>query len=179
MTSLLTWRSCLRGDVGALQVFTCTEFRPPRGLKTWPPPGDHPGWWEYEVQGSIRRLQPRGPVSRFVRLGFDHEGLAAVSVWQELDGPAEVEWQLGAVAARLRHKGGGYADELCRDTFDELTAHALEAGVNSVKITGRVWEENRASQTMCRRHGLRHVNNTKMPGVQVWHRELPVGHISD
>jgi hypothetical protein len=78
-----------------------------------PPRGDHPGWWEFEVQSRIRALRPANLLpGRWVRFGFDSEGLAAVTVVQELDGPAEVEWELGAVAQRLGHKGGGYADEL-------------------------------------------------------------------
>jgi RimJ/RimL family protein N-acetyltransferase len=119
-------------------------------------------------------MKARFAAGHWARLGFDEEGLAAVTVVQELDGPAEVEWQFGAVALRLRHKGGGYADELCRETFDELTVRAIEAGLNAVKITALVYEENRPSQAMCRRHGFVHVSNTASPGVQVWHRLLPV-----
>ncbi|MCZ2857827.1 hypothetical protein [Blastococcus sp. VKM Ac-2987] len=121
----------------------------------------------------MRALAPEFSAGRYVRLGYDSEGLGAVSVVQELDGPAEVEWEFGAVALRLRGKGGGYADEMCRDVFDQLTARAIEAGISNVKIIGYVYEENHASQKMNRRHGMRHVSNGG-PGVQVWQRNLPV-----
>ncbi len=74
---------------------------------------------------------------------------------------------------RLRRKGGGYADEMCRDLFDELTARAMQEGVPAVRVIGYVWEENRPSQELLRRNGFLHTDQAG-EGVQFWERDLPV-----
>lgn len=106
-------------------------------------------------------------------VGYDDVGLAAVSVYREEDGPRVVELSLMALALRLRRKGGGYADEMCRVTLDALTARAVDKGVPEVRVLGYVFEDNHPSQEMCRRHGLRHTDMAG-EGVQVWSRRIPV-----
>lgn len=117
----------------------------------------------------IRALRPPSSKSPFrMRVGEDAEGLAAVSYYQELDGPSDIDLIVGAVATRLRGKGGGYADEMLEDTLDSITARALAEEVRGVRIAGRIYEANRASQDMCRRAGFRHTGDTAAPGVQIW-----------
>lgn len=177
MTGLLRWESGQRRHVGDLQLFECTSFKPPRVLRGWPP-HNLPDWWEYEVQQEIRSFRPPLGRGRHLWLGYDDEGLAAVITWQELDGPAEVELEYGAVALRHRRVGGGYADELSQVLFDEVTARAIEGGVAAVSMTAYVWNQNRPSQALCRRMLFAHVAEAA-PGVQVWHRELLVGALED
>ncbi len=173
--SLLNWEDAHRGHISDLKGFQATYFTKPKGLRgsAWPPRHLR-GWWEYEVQQDLRALEPpRQPGPRLVRVGCDLEGLGAVSVALELDGPAEVEWEYGAIALRLRRQGGGYADEMCRDLFDQLTARAVEAQVLEIRIVGYVWHENRPSQEMLRRNGFLHTDAAG-DGVQFWERYLLV-----
>lgn len=168
---LLAWQDGSAGHRGALQTFTCTTFKPPSRLRSWPPL-HLKDWWEYEVQLKLRDLRPPCGHGRHVRLGFDGSELGAVSYLEELDGPGLVEMALGAVALPLRHKGGGYADEMFRDSLDVLTGRAVEASVPEVVVVGYIFEANRPSQELCRRHGFQHVGSGG-DGVQMWQMRLP------
>lgn len=174
MSSLLTWQAAARGHIEDLNHFVCTDFVKPKGMrgKDWPP-RHLPRWWEWEVQQELRDLHPPAARGRVIRVGYDDVGLAAVAVAQELDGPSEVEWEYGAIALRLRRKGGGYADEMCRELFDELTLRALQEDLAAVRVVGYVWEENRPSQALLRRSGFLHTDQAG-EGVQFWEQELLV-----
>ncbi len=119
----------------------------------------------------VRGLQLPLGLPMHVLIGENDEGIAAVSCYEELDGPELVQLRFMAVAWRLRHKGGGYADEMFRETLDAITARALEQGAPVVEISGRVWPENAPSQAMCRRNGLLHYE-TYPTGVQKWANTL-------
>lgn len=153
-------------------MFTCT-VPPTRKSRETNWQMQHPRFWEFEVQQFIRALRPPRPDSPHkLRVGADAEGLAAVSYYEELDGPSDIYLHVGAVATRLRGKGGGYADEMIEDTLDAITAAAFAAGVTEVRVAGRIYESNRPSQEMVRRAGFRHVGNTQAPGVQIWSLDL-------
>ena len=167
MTFLLDWQEGARGHTGDLNTFTCTDFKPRSRERTW---RTRHGWWEFEVQSRIRDLRPPCRGSSFLRLGYDGVGLAAACLVEELDGPSLVEMSLGAIALRLRHKGGGYADEMMSDALDIVTTRALAARVVEVLAIGHVWEDNAASQALCRRHGFVHTGVDG--GVQQWSMRL-------
>lgn len=75
--------------------------------------------------------------------------------------------RVGAIAVRHRHKGGGYADEMFRDSLDLVTENAAAMEVREVTVVGHVWEANRPSQDLCRRHGFIHTGDGGK-GVQQW-----------
>jgi RimJ/RimL family protein N-acetyltransferase len=104
-------------------------------------------------------------------VGLDSDGIAAVSYFEELDGPGNVSLMYMAVAERLRFKGGGFADEMASVTVDSILARGFEVGVASITLSAHVWEENEASQKMCRRLGLIHTGMFS-PGAQVWGQEI-------
>lgn len=169
MSGLLDWQDGHTGHIPDLHAFVCTAFKPRPRERTW---RSRDGWWEYEVQSRIRDLRPPYRAGCFLRLGYDGDGLAAVSYVEEIDGPDILEMALGAVALRLRHKGGGYADEMFADALDIITTRALAAQVVEVLLLGRVWEQNAPSQALCRRHGFGHTGDVGK-GVQQWSRYLP------
>lgn len=171
MTSLLSWHFGTHAHRSDLPAFQCTDVRPKPREREWRK--FTPGWWEYEVQSRVRALRPPYRTDSFLLVGYDDVGLAAVSFVQELAGPDVVEAELGAVATRLRNKGGGYADELIRETLDALTERALEQQVPEVLVVGHVYELNGPSQALCRRHGFVHTG-AGAEGVQQWTKVLPV-----
>lgn len=157
MSGLLTWRAATQQDRGELQHFTCTE-EPTKSHQ--PPYSVHRRQYEHDVQCWIRgQLGPAAPCRppRYLELGTDAEGIGAVAWYEETDGPAEVFLRLMAVHCRLRNRCGGYADEMVEHVLDRVTARAVETDTRDVAVTGHVDENNRASQAMCRRAGLRHV----------------------
>lgn len=170
--SLLNWRDARPEHRRELCVFTCTTPPIPKSRATnWQV--THPKLWEFEAQQMIRALEaPGAGSSHHLRVGEDDEGLAAVSYFEFLDGPAYVDLIVGGIATRLRGKGGGYADEMMEDTLDVITVAALGARVQEVRIEGRIFEENHHSQEMCRRAGFRHTDDTGAPGVQIWSLNL-------
>lgn len=108
MSGLLRWEDGEARHIRDLQQFTCTAFKPAPRERNW---RTRDGWWEFEVQSRIRDLRPPYCGGAFLRVGYDDRGLAAAFFVEELAGPDVVEMALGAVALRLRSKGGGYADE--------------------------------------------------------------------
>lgn len=124
----------------------------------------------------IRRCRP--PLRRpglTLLTGWRDGGLKAVSQYQELDGPEEVEIEFMGIALDARFLGGGVADEMWKETFDSITEAALTAGVEETQITSYIYERNAASQKLARRMRLRHVGEGG-PGVQQWQRVLFHGH---
>lgn len=103
----------------------------------------------------------------FMLVGRDRHGIGAVAFWEELDGPAQVEFRVGAVASRYRNRGGGWADEMFTKVLDEVTTKAMEHGVHVVELVTWVHEDNRASQRMCGRFNLRQVQQ-RDDGYQRW-----------
>jgi hypothetical protein len=169
VSGLLAWRPGLHSDRQALQTFRCTDSpvkskRPPFTLK-------HPSMWEYKVQQYVRTLQPKYAPPVYLLLGFDSLGLAGVSFYEELDGPSDVFLRSMAIHMRLRHKGGGYADEMFEQTFDAISTRAIETATPAVQISGRVEEQNHPSQEMCRRAGLRH-RGMVSESLQNWSRDF-------
>lgn len=105
-----------------------------------------------------------------LRVGRDGAGLAAVSYYELLDGPRQVDLLVMALAYRLRRSGLAYADEMFTDTLDAITTEALhyERGpIDTVTVLGRVNEKNNASKEMCRRAGLAYMKPAG-PGVETW-----------
>jgi len=171
-TSLLEWHDGWQDDRTQLHNFECTE--PAQKVQrggTWQKV--HPRMWEYAVQSKLRRLRPPLAPPEFMLTGHDEHGLAAVVTFEELDGPAQVELCLAAIARRLRGKGGGYADEMLTRALDAITTRAVEQEIGFVSLLTYVDERNRYSQELCRRFHLRH---TAMAGpeLQVWSGDLLV-----
>ncbi len=168
MSGLLDWRFADKCHIQDLNAFVCTDFRPRPRERTW---RTRHGWWEFEVQSCIRDLRPPYRGGAFLRVGYDGLGLAAACFVEELDGPDVVEMSLSAVAVRLRHKGGGYADEMFADALDVVTTRALAAEVPEVLLIGYIYEDNAPSQALCRRNGFVHTGDGG-EGVQQWSRRL-------
>jgi hypothetical protein len=167
---LLSWDFARHEDREEIKVFICTT-EPTKSASTGWKTG-HPRRWEYEVQQWIRRLEPGGTNASPYRLrvGRDSLGLAAISYYEFLDGPRQVDLLVMAIAQRLRHAGLPYADEMFVDTLDAITTEALEyerEDIDTVFLKGRVNEKNRASREMCRRAGLSYLEPAG-PGVEVW-----------
>lgn len=162
---LLRWHEARHGDRAALQNFQCTEDpikRASTGYKR-----EHPRPWEWRLQGKIRQLKPPFDGPEYLLLGEDDEGLAAVSMFRETNGPSQVLLMCLAVALRLRFRGGGFADELAVRTMDEITEHAVAQDVAAVDLNALVDEGNRHSQSLCRRMGLAHTSMWD-DQLQVW-----------
>jgi hypothetical protein len=169
VSGLLQWHPGLKSDRQALQTFTCTDSP----VKSRRPPFtvEHPCQWEYNVQQYVRQLRPRYAPPMYLLLGFDSLGLAGVSFYEELDGPSDVFIKAMAIHLRLRHKGGGYADEMFEQTFDAITARAIDTSTPTVQVSARVDERNHPSQQMNRRAGLRH-RAMVSEGLQNWSRDF-------
>lgn len=173
MAGLLGWRTAVLEDRAELKTWECTE--PGRNVRhgnRWVL--DHPRPWERKVQGKIRTLEPPYRDSVFMLVGCDSDGIGAVIICEELDGPAQVEMCYGAVARRLRGKGGGYADEMIRHALDEITARAIEAETYTVEVTAQIHERNGPAQRMARESaGMRHTGQMADDSpYQVWSRVL-------
>lgn len=172
MIDLLAWRSAVRGDRPQLDTFKCTRD-PVKSLATrWKP--YHPKWWELEVQSAIRGLEPPYAYPRQLLVGLDRKGVAAVSYFEEVDGPARVELSLMALATRLRSKEKGHAEEMFRVTRELIENRAIEHGHQEVELVGYVWHENLASQRMCADAGLKHTDFAA-DGVHVWTARVMLG----
>jgi hypothetical protein len=105
-----------------------------------------------------------------MRIGRDEHGIAAVSYYEFLDGPQQVDLLVMAIAYRLRGTGLSYADEMFTDTLDAITTEAIEsdrAPIDRVFLQGRVHEKNNASKEMCRRAGLAYMEPAG-EGVETW-----------
>lgn len=77
---------------------------------------------------------------------MDEQGIAAVSVWTDLDGLGEYYFQLMAVANRHRHQGGAHAREALDMTVAVMEAQAIDLGASSLYIASRVHDKNFPSQ---------------------------------
>lgn len=176
MNTLLTWNPPLRQDRQELSTFTCTvKAENRRRAGRWE--AFHPAPWERLVQGRIRTCHPPCQPPDFALLGRDKNGIGGFVFWEELDGPALVEIHVAAVALRLRGKGGGWADEMMRTVFDQLTGRALENQVEAVGVATWIHEKNRGSQRLCRRYGMVHTGKCMNgdPTLQRWTTQILVG----
>lgn len=110
--------------------------------------------WAYRVQQAVRSRQalpsPCRP-PRYLALGFDGRGLAAVVHYHVLGG--DFFLSLVGVAQRCRRAGGVVADEAMTLMMDRVTAYGVENGLESVWISGNVDRENRASKACWRGMG--------------------------
>lgn len=129
--------------------------------------------WEYEVQSALRNMSLPARLPRQAFLLEDLDGIAAVSHWQEVDGPAVVEIREMAIAFRHRRQGGRVADELMAHTLDEITARAIDSQVDEVVVQGMIWHENLPSQRLAAQAGFK-VTGAGAPGVQEWTAVLVV-----
>jgi RimJ/RimL family protein N-acetyltransferase len=111
-------------------------------------------------------------------VGEDNEGIGAVAVFEELDGPVQVELSYMALAYRLRFKGGGYADEMGEETWQRIEARAIERGLHAVNLLALVDEGNVASQKLCRRLGLVH-SGMRDATLQQWSGIQAIGELPD
>lgn len=160
-----------RECVAALQAFRCTTdldpYRPggPRGFEH-----RHPEHWAYQVQVAVHGLTNRGMnPSAALLTGWSGESLAAVSVFQEVDGPAQVDIELMAISLEHRHRG--FAREMCNRTLEEIEDRALAADVTETLVNGYVWHQNIDSQRMCLANGGS-LTETYDDGRQRWSRLL-------
>jgi len=136
-------------------MFECT--RPGirrRGAAGWEVAHQKP--WELRVQSKLRAGRPPVEPPEYMIVGLDEHGLAAVLTYRELDGPAQVELAIGAVALRCRGKGGGYADEMLEEGLDRIAERAYNEGIDVIHLSTLVHESNRASHSLCRRLQMRH-----------------------
>jgi hypothetical protein len=168
VTDLLTWRHATRADRSALQSFQCTEpSRKTRIGHRWQQ--SHPAEWELFVQSHLRAARPplAEPLRMFV--GHDEQGLAAVIIGEDRAGPALVEANFGAVAMRVRHKGGAYADEMMGVFIADAMGRAASVGLPRFSVTGMVHERNLPSRHMLTRAGFGFVRTAKnQPDYQIW-----------
>lgn len=176
MTTLLRWSEPQQADRALLPSFTCTN----PGRKRRRPNGgweiDHPRPWELFVQSKIRACRPPCQPPHHALVGRDDEGIGGFVYWEELDGPAEVEVRVAAVATRFRGKGGGWADEMMRTLFDTLTLNAITADAQAVRVTTWIHEQNHPSQRLCRNYGFAHMGTflATDPELQRWAAEILV-----
>jgi hypothetical protein len=119
-------------------------------------------------------MHPPCQPPNFSLVGRDSDGIGAVVFYEELDGPAQIEVHLVAVATRYRRRGGGWADETMSVLFDTLTDRALELGVHQIAVLTWIDEGNRASQALCRRFGLRQTGVSDST-LQRWAGTILVG----
>jgi RimJ/RimL family protein N-acetyltransferase len=102
-------------------------------------------------------------------VGYDEYGLGAALITQDLFGPGQVEAHFGAVATRLRRRGGGYADEMLEVFLADTAARAMQAGLAQFSVTAKVHESNVPSRRLCTRSGLRRTGVvTNEPELQIW-----------
>lgn len=153
MSSLLRWRQAIHSDRTALQSFTCTAPSIPlpfvRGRKLHLKP------WESKVQGMVRCLEPPYAwPTRCALVGWDDEGIAAVSFFEEMDVPGHAHLGVMAVATRCRNRDGVYANETVHETIDTLIDRATLAGEHEITVAAWVDLKNTSSQAMCRRAGM-------------------------
>ncbi|TDD11293.1 N-acetyltransferase [Kribbella turkmenica] len=134
--------------------------------------------WEWEVQCRIRNLRPPYKYPLQMIVGEDNEGIGAVAVFEELDGPIQVELSYMALAYRLRFKGGGYADEMGEETWQRIEARAIEHGLAAVNLLALVDEGNVASQKLCRRLGLVH-SGMRDETLQQWSGVQAIGELPE
>jgi RimJ/RimL family protein N-acetyltransferase len=106
-----------------------------------------------------------------VLIGSDRQGIAAISIIDEVDGPGHVELSHMAISRRFRGKGGGHADEMMTKTLDVITSRAFEQGVTFTQVYGYIHPLNHASQSLFRRAGLRRTHD-ETPDLQQWGRDL-------
>ncbi|QSR27097.1 hypothetical protein CFH99_15835 [Nocardioides aromaticivorans] len=174
MSSLLSWRNAAPGDRQALQSFECTT--PGKKIKhagRWEI--QHPRRWELQVQSKIRaHVKPPCRRPNHCLVGWDGDNLAAVVFYEELDGPAQIEVHVVAVSMAYRRRGGGWADELLRMTLDDITATAIEQGVDITSIVAWIDEGNRPSQDLFRRTGFRQVGVLEGSTLQRWALTLQI-----
>lgn len=168
MSSLLNWSDGRLEHRSLLKTFMCTESPVKRRIRKDRYEYDHPRIWEWQVQSKIRTFEPPYHYPIQMLVGEDDHGLGAVSVYEELDGPGQVELCFMAVAHRLRFKGGGYADEMWSHTWDAIEARAIEQGVTVVSLSGLVHEGNEYSQKFCRRMKMRHTGMLPDSPFQQW-----------
>jgi len=168
VNSLLTWSDGNRDHRSLLKTFTCTEPPVKRRLRKDRYRYDHPRIWEWQVQSKIRSFEPPYQYPIQMLVGMDGDRLGAVSVFEELDGPGQVELCFMAVAQHLRRKGGGYADEMWTNTWASIEARAIEQGITVVALSGLVHEGNEFSQKFCRRMGMRHTGMLPDSEYQQW-----------
>lgn len=108
----------------------------------------------------------------------DDNGIAWVSRYEERDGAGAIGLEFMAVHLRHRGLGGQVAREMFEATLQAIEQRAIDSGVRLVDVTGNVWHENRASQSMCASAGLKHVGWTKQPGVMVWATKMALGDVA-
>ena len=154
-----------------LQGFVCCDPEKP----DWRRPEEHGELWAYRVQQAVRSREalpsPCRP-PRYLALGFDGRGLAAVVHYHVLGG--DFFLSLVGVAQRCRRAGGVVADEAMTLMMDRVTAYGVENGLESVWISGNVDRENRASKAMLARHGW--VHEGWLDGqYETWGRDVEVG----
>lgn len=178
VSGLLKWRSAEAGDRTALQAFVCTEPATKRRVGFQKCVVEHPRMWEWNVQCRIRTLQPayKYPIQMIV--GEDNEGIGAVSLFEELDGPVLVELSYMALAYRLRFKGGGYADEMGEETWQRIEARAIDRELDAVNVIALVDEGNVASQKLCRRLGMVH-SGMRDETLQQWSGVQAIGELPE
>lgn len=124
------------------------------------------------VRGSEFDQGPAAPFNRHglqLLLGEDGEGLAAVALFGELDGPAHVEICLIGVETRCR--GLEVSDNAVEEALDSITAMALASEAPEVLVQAWVWFENRASQDLWRRHDFQEPAEHEL-GVGIWSLRL-------
>lgn len=127
------------------------------------------------MQSQIRALQPPAGPHQVFLLGWAGDVLTAVSTYTETDGPAQVELELMAVEISRRHDDRSVADEMVSVTLEHISQRAIAGSIRDVFVSARVYEENGASQAMCRRHHFVLTPDSAGPGVQVWSRWI-TGH---
>lgn len=130
----------------------------------------HPAFWEFDVQTAVHSLTNRGfPNGAVLLTGWDdRDDLTAVSVFLELDGPAQVDLELLAIGRESRQRG--LAAEAFSRTFQEIEDRAVSVGITETFVNGYVWHENLYSQKACQRAGL--VLADTLKGRQRWSRNL-------
>jgi len=171
VTDCLSWQPGGKPLRHALTRFECSLRAPQLSSATgWV--DKHPLWWEREVQRRVRAL--RIPVSYpwGSLLATDGQGVAAVSYWEHLD-EGHVHLTYLAVALRWRFAGSAVAHELVDRTLDVLTDRAIQDAVRSVKVTARVWYENRPSQRLCEWASMSRTGYVDQ-GLELWSGVLPV-----
>lgn len=129
---------------------------------------DHEAPWERYVQSRIRAdAKPPAAAPLHLWAGRDPKGFGAVLMYEQLDGPHQVDVHYVAVALRHRGRGGGAADEMMRTLMDNLTQDAMAQGAHAVQALAWIHERNAPSQRLFRRFGFQQVEEGP-EGLQRW-----------
>lgn len=174
MTPEIQWVDGVFRHQKHLQTFVCTSVEPriEVGFVGKSLICDRP--WEWQVQSMVRELRLPGGRTWIVRLGFHGESLATVMVTQEVDVGELYDLSYGAVALNLR--GNELGPRMLDDTFEVIVARSVDAGATvDPKVVGIVHRENVASQSMCRKAGLRCSGQTSGDDEHFdWERTIPL-----